>query len=217
MKVFAYCRVSTETNKDGHGFTRQKDSINQWAKNNQSEVIEFFEEVFTGTEVERPVFAQMLEQMNAHGIKTFVVENQTRLGRDLMVNLHLIASCKKMGVGVIDASTGDDLTKQDDPMSVAMMQISGVFSQLEKSQLVSKLRKARDAKSKEHGKRIEGRKKITIPNDLILKIKQLRRKPIGKRRLTIKQVADALNIEGLLTPSGGKFHTTTVSRILKEI
>ncbi len=217
MKVFAYLRISTETNKNGHGFIRQKDVINLWAKNNKVDVVEFFEEVFTGTEIERPVFAQMLDQMNALGIQTFVIENQTRLGRDLMVNLHLIASCKKMGVGVIDASTGDDLTKQDDPMSVAMMQISGVFSQLERSQLVSKLRKARDAKSKEHGKRIEGRKKITIPNDLILKIKQLRRKPVGKRRLTIKQVADALNIEGLLTPSGGKFHTTTVSRILKEI
>lgn len=217
MKVFAYLRISTETNRDGHGFIRQKDSINQWAKNNQSEVIDFFEEVFTGAEIDRPVFAKMLEQMDAQGIKNFVVENQTRLGRDLMVNLHLIASCKKMGVSIIDASTGDDLTDQKDPISIAMVQMSGVFAQLEKNQLVSKLRKARDAKSKEHGKRIEGRKKITIPNDLILKIKQLRRKPIGKRRLTIKQVADALNIEGLLTPSGGKFHTTTVSRILKEI
>ena len=217
MKVFGYCRVSTETNKDGHGFTRQKESINLWAKNNNSEVVEFFEEVFTGTEIERPTFAQMLEQMNAQGIKTFVVENQTRLGRDLMVNLHLIASCKKMGVSIIDASTGDDLTNQNDPISVAMVQMSGVFAHLEKNQLVSKLRKARDAKSKDLGKRIEGRKKITLPNDLILKIKRLRRKPIGLKRKTIKQVADELNVSGLVTPSGGKFHTTTVSRILKEI
>ena len=113
MKVFAYLRVSTETNKDGHGFIRQKESINLWAQNNKSEVVEIFEEVFTGTEIERPVFAQMLEQMNTNGIKTFVVENQTRLGRDLMVNLHLIASCKKMGISIIDASTGDDLTDQN--------------------------------------------------------------------------------------------------------
>ncbi|MDC0266672.1 recombinase family protein [bacterium] len=217
MKVFGYCRVSTETNKDGHGFTRQKESINLWAKNNNSEVVEFFEEVFTGTEIERPVFAQMLEQMNTNGIKTFVVENQTRLGRDLMVNLHLIASCKKMGISIIDASTGDDLTNQNDPISVAMVQMSGVFAQLEKNQLVSKLRKARDAKSKDLGKRIEGRKKITLPNELILKIKRLRRKPIGLKRKTIKQVADELNVSGLVTPSGGKFHATTVSRILKEI
>jgi DNA invertase Pin-like site-specific DNA recombinase len=58
-------------------------------------VVEFFEEVFTGTEIERPVFAQMLDQMNANGIKNFVVENQTRLGRDLMVNLHLLHLAKK--------------------------------------------------------------------------------------------------------------------------
>jgi site-specific DNA recombinase len=217
MKVFAYLRVSSETNRDGHGFIRQKESINIWAANHKTEVVQIFEEVFTGAEIQRPIFAVMLEQMNAIGIKTFVVENQTRLGRDLMVNLHLIALCKKMGVSIIDASTGDDLTKKEDPMSVAMMQISGVFAQLEKNQLVSKLRKARDAKSKEHGEGIEGRKKITLPNDLILKIKKLRRKPFGAKRKTIKQVADALNIEGLLTPSGGKFHATTISRILKEI
>jgi site-specific DNA recombinase len=217
MKVFAYLRISTETNRDGHGFIRQKESINLWAQNNKSEVIEFFEEVFTGTEIDRPVFAQMLEQMNTNGIKTFVVENQTRLGRDLMVNLHLIASCKKMGISIIDASTGDDLTNQNDPISVAMVQMSGVFAQLEKNQLVSKLRKARDAKSKDLGRRIEGRRKITLPNELILKIKRLRRKPIGLKRKTIKQVADELNVSGLVTPSGGKFHATTVSRILKEI
>jgi hypothetical protein len=57
----------------------------------------------------------------------------------------------------------------------------GVFAQLEKNlNLFQNCAKARDAKSKDLGKRIEGRKKITLPNDLILKIKQLRRKPVGK-------------------------------------
>jgi hypothetical protein len=43
-------------------------------------------------------------------------------------------------------SRGDDLTDSDDEMRVAMRQIVGVFSQLEKTRLVKKLKAARDRK-----------------------------------------------------------------------
>jgi DNA invertase Pin-like site-specific DNA recombinase len=216
MKVIAYKRTSSEKNRDSHSFFRQEEAIKFWAKRNGAEVVNSFEEVFTGTEADRPVFSAMINQMAESGIKTFVVENQTRLGRDLMVNLHLIASCKNMGISIIDASTGDDLTNQNDPMSVAMTQICGVFAQLEKSQLVSKLRKARDAKSKSLGKRIEGRKKITLPSELIQKIKKLRRKPANAKRLTYQGIADILNHEGYATGTGKKFLPMTINRVLEE-
>jgi len=216
MKVIAYKRTSSEKNRDSHSFSRQDEAINFWAKRKGAEIVDSYEEVFTGTEADRPVFSEMLNQMALSGITTFVVENQTRLGRDLMVNLHLIASCKKMGISIIDASTDDELTKQEDPMSVAMMQISGVFAQLEKSQLVSKLRKARDAKSKALGKRIEGRKKLSLPPDLILKIKKLRRKPANLKRKTYQEIANNLNNEGLKTPTGKHFLPMTIKRIIEE-
>jgi len=216
MKVVAYKRTSSEKNRDSHSFSRQDEAINFWAKRKGAEVVDSYEEVFTGTEADRPVFSEMINQMAESGVKTFVVENQTRLGRDLMVNLHLIASCKKMGISIIDASSDDDLTKQEDPMSVAMMQISGVFAQLEKSQLVSKLKKARDAKSKALGKRIEGRKKLSLPPDLILKIKKLRRKPANLKRKTYQEIANNLNNEGLKTPTGKHFLPMTIKRIIEE-
>ena len=216
MKVVSYKRTSSERNRDSHSFSRQNEAINFWAKRNGAEVVNSFEEVFTGTEADRPVFSAMINQMAESGIKTFVVENQTRLGRDLMVNLHLIASCKNMGISIIDASTGDDLTNQNDPMSVAMTQICGVFAQLEKSQLVSKLRKARDAKSKSLGKRIEGRKKISLPSELIQKIKKLRRKPTNAKRKTYQTIADILNNEGLKTSTGKHFLPMTIKRIIEE-
>jgi site-specific DNA recombinase len=216
MKVVAYKRTSSEKNRDSHSFSRQNEAINFWAKRKGAQVVDSYEEVFTGTEADRPVFSEMLNQMALSGIKTFVVENQTRLGRDLMVNLHLIASCKNLGISIIDASTDDDLTKQEDPMSVAMMQISGVFAQLEKSQLVSKLKKARDAKSKALGKRIEGRKILSLPPDLILKIKKLRRKPANLKRKTYQTIADTLNNEGSKTPTGKQFLPMTIKRIIEE-
>jgi DNA invertase Pin-like site-specific DNA recombinase len=62
----------------------------------------------------------------------------------------------KLGVRVLTA-TGDDLTDTDDPMKVAMRQIAGAFSQLEKARLVAKLRVAREAK-RAAGHKCEGRK-----------------------------------------------------------
>jgi len=62
------------------------------------------------------------------------------------------------GLGVrVRTSRGDDLTDSDDEMRVAMRQIAGVFSQLEKTRLVKKLKAARDRKRKA-GARVEGRK-----------------------------------------------------------
>jgi DNA invertase Pin-like site-specific DNA recombinase len=62
----------------------------------------------------------------------------------------------KLGVQVFTASS-DDLTVTDDPMKVAMRQIAGTFSQLEKARLVAKLKAARERRKAKTGK-CEGRK-----------------------------------------------------------
>ena len=215
-KVFGYSRCSSDTNAGGDTFNRQSDAIRSWAKTAKAEVVEVFEEVITGTTADRPIFSDMLARMAETGINSFVIENQSRLGRDLLVNLHLISSCKKLGISIIDASTGDDLTQLEDPMMVAMHQISGVFAQLDKSMIVSKLKKARDAKSKELGRRCEGRKKAPFSADLILKIKKLRRKPHHGKRNSLERIAEILNKNGDKTPTGANFYPTTIKRILNR-
>jgi DNA invertase Pin-like site-specific DNA recombinase len=60
-----------------------------------------------------------------------------------------------LDVRVLTAA-GDDLTDSGDKFRVAMRQIMGVFSQLEKTWLVKKLKGARDCKPV-NGK-VEGRK-----------------------------------------------------------
>lgn len=213
-RVFAYLRTSSSTNENGQTWNRQKETILLWCKAAKCKLVEQFEETITGTTAERPVFSEMISKMAASDVKTFIVENQTRLGRDLMVNLHLISSAKKMGISIIDASTGDDLTLQDDPMMVAMTQISAVFAQLEKSQLVAKLRRSRDSKSKELGRRVEGRPKTIYPDSLIARVKAMRGR---KRRIGFKSfqtIANILNQEGNTTPNGKRFDKRNVKAML---
>ena len=63
------------------------------------------------------------------------------------------------GITLIAANTGENVTEAitSDPMRKAMVQMQGVFAELDKSMLVKKLRKARDRKRQETG-RCEGPK-----------------------------------------------------------
>jgi DNA invertase Pin-like site-specific DNA recombinase len=91
----------------------------------------------------------------SNGVNTVLVEDASWFARTLMVQGAGIAMLVGLGVRVM-TSRGDDLTDSDDEMRVAMRQIVGVFSQLEKTRLVKKLKAARDRK-RVHGK-VEGRK-----------------------------------------------------------
>ena len=98
-----------------------------------------------------------------------------------------IATLAGLGVRVL-TSRGDDLTDSDDEMRVAMRQIAGVFSQLEKTKLVKKLKAARDRK-RVHGK-VEGRKSHAEKQpDAVLMAKRLyRASPISGERRSLRDI-----------------------------
>jgi hypothetical protein len=85
------------------------------------------------------------------GVRVVLDEDATRFARDLMAQELGIGVLIKLGMRVITAN-GDDLTETDDHMKVAMRQIAGAFSQLEKARLVAKLKAARDRKREANGK-----------------------------------------------------------------
>lgn len=85
-----------------------------------------------------------------------MVEDASRFARQLIVQEAGIIGLIERGVRVLTGS-GDDLTETNDPVKIAMRQIAGVFAQLEKARLVSKLKAARDRKWAT-GAKVEGRK-----------------------------------------------------------
>jgi DNA invertase Pin-like site-specific DNA recombinase len=91
-----------------------------------------------------------------------------------------ITALIERGVPVLTAS-GDDLTASEDLLKVAMRQIAGVFAQLEKARLVSKLKAGRDRK-RATGVKVEGRKSYAKfdardhHGEMIRLAKRLRRK-----------------------------------------
>ena len=68
------------------------------------------------------------------------------MAREYRIQEQLLIYLVSKGIDLISANTGENVTQaiQDDPMKKAMVQIQGIFSELDKVLLVRKLRKARE-------------------------------------------------------------------------
>jgi len=161
VDAIAYLRTSSAANvgADKDSDRRQRDAIQAFAKHAGFTVVEeFYDAAVSGADPidTRPGFRALLERIVSNGVRTVIVEDASRFARTLMVQEAGIATLAGLGVQVL-TSRGDDLTESDDEMRVAMRQIAGVFSQLEKTRLVKKLKAARVRRRAEDGK-CEGRK-----------------------------------------------------------
>jgi DNA invertase Pin-like site-specific DNA recombinase len=163
----------------------------------------------------------------SNGVRTVIVEDASRFARTLMVQEAGIAILAGSGVRVL-TSRGDDLTDSDDEMRVAMRQIAGVFSQLEKTRLVKKLKTARDRKRATSG-RCEGRWSrlrraeeakdavaVQALQDAVAMAKRLRRaNPISGKRRSLRKISAELAAAGFLNERGAPYNPRTVRAMIE--
>jgi len=213
-KAVGYARVSGLGQTEGHGFERQEQSIAGFAKERGLELLRTYREAHTGTEAERPVFAGLLADLLANGCRTVIVEDLSRLARDVVVQTLLLGRLSAAGITLYCASTGENVTSSvaEDPMRKALVQVQGVFAQAEKELLVRKLRKSREAK-RARGERCEGRK--PYGPEVVEEIRSLRRKRKGER-LSFAGCAAKLQERGLATKSGKPWQAMTVRAIARR-
>lgn len=200
LKAFGYCRVSGVGQVDGNGFERQENAIRAFAQKSKIEIVHMYREQVSGIkdQDDREVFQEMVSTILRNGVHTIIVEGLDRLAREYRVQEQLIIYLASKGITLIDARTGEDVTKavNEDPMKKALIQMQGIFAELEKNLLVKKLRLARESKRMTTGK-CEGRKgwgDMPDRRDAILgQIRTFRRKPKLGKRLTYIEVANQLN------------------------
>lgn len=219
-KAVSYLRVSGKGQVDGDGFPRQRDSIAKYAKGQKLVLVdEYRDEGVSGTtELDnRPGLAAMLDRIDSNGVRVVIVENASRLARDLMVQEILLAEFRKRDVVVLEADGGNDLTVGSaDPTATLIRQVLGAVSQFEKSVLVLKLRAARQ-RTKSRTGQCEGVKPYgSLPGEaeIVDRIRQLRRKPVLGTRLSFAAIAKSLNTDGVPTRSGGQWSPSTIGQIL---
>jgi DNA invertase Pin-like site-specific DNA recombinase len=211
-KAFGYLRVSGKSQVAGDGFPRQKAAIQKWAKASGYRIVQWFvEEGVSGTLESREALDAMLVALMSNGVDTVIVESLSRLSRDLRVQENLIHQYFKNRYTLVSATEPN--LDDGDPNRVFMRQIFGAVHQLDKSNLVLKLRAARQRKKAETG-RCEGRKPYGTKAGeagVLARIEALSASDIGNEK-----IARTLNAEGIKTRSGGKWFGSTLYNILKK-
>ena len=149
-----------------------------------------------------------------------LVEKADRLARDLVEGELILREFRKAGVAVVEVEGGTDLTDADssNPTAELIRHVLGAVAQFEKSALVAKLRAARDRVREREG-RCEGPRKFgELEGEVaaLERILELSRKPRGKPRLSLREIAKRLDEEGVPTRSGATWNPTTVRSILRR-
>jgi len=225
--VFGYSRVSGSDQLKGGGLNRQRVVIARYCQDRNLEVKRIFEEEgVSGTLSERPAFASMLADCELENVKIIVVEDLSRLARELMVQMNLATLIASKGIELFSANTGENISEalQSDPMRRAMIQMQGVFAELERAVIVKRLengikqiedsglrngvpvkRRTLDGKVK-----VRGRLRITerYP-ELIPIVADLR-----DEGNSLNGIAKVLNRKGYKSDTGGQINHVNIARIL---
>ena len=222
-KALAYLRVSGLGQVKGDGFPRQAAAIAKHAKRHKLIVTETFRDKGVSGTLEmadRAGLAQLLDRIESNGVKTVLVERADRLARDLLVSEVILGQFRDLGVTVIEAEGGTDLTVADgDPTRKLIRQVLGAVSEFDKSVTVLKLRAARDRIRRRAG-RCEGRKPFgERPGEAetLDQIRLLRRKPRGGDRRSFAEIAAALNTAGLRSRLGRPWNRGSVYAICRRL
>ncbi len=218
-KAVSYVRVSGKGQADGDGPERQRRAITRYAKSAGFEVVESFDDlgVSGATELEdRPGLAAILDRVESNGVRIVLVERADRLARDLMVQEVIVAQFVAAGVRVLTADGVDLATADDDPTRRLIRQVLGAVAEFDRRVLVLKLRAARERK-RASGERVEGRKPYghhPAEQAIISRIRTLRRKPRGGRRMSYAAVAETLNAEGHRNRAGRPWTAQRVHQVV---
>ena len=223
VKAFFYLRVSGTAQIDGFGFDRQEESCRNYAKKAGISVAGVYREDCSGTkdETSRPIFQEMIAAILANGVHTIIVEGLDRLARELRIQETLLVYLASKNVDLVSARTAENVTEaiKADPLKKALIQIQGVFSELEKNQIVHRLRKGRERCKAERG-RCEGRLpygQTPAEKETIHRIKNMRRRHKGGHPgMTLKQIADILNQENISTRLGKRWTAGQIHVILNR-
>ena len=208
IPAVAYYRTSSATNvgPDKDSLERQRAAVRGCAERFGYELVgEYYDAAVSGADPidERRGFKDMMET----GPQIIIVETANRFARDLIVQETGWRMLKERGIELIAADSPESFTA-DTPTAVLVRQILGAVAEFDKAMTVTKLRAARDRKSKALGRRCEGRK--PAPEIVIEQARHDRALGASLREIAAK-LADA----GYFGPNGRPYGPSSVRSMVR--
>lgn len=212
----SYMRCSGRGQVDGDTWDRQSGEISAYAIAQDFTVLsEFRDEGVSGkTELEgRTGLTELLAYLQVETrCKLVLVESSDRLARDSLVAEIIIREFQKLGVRVIAAAGGVDLTSGSDlnPTAKLIRQILAAIAEFDRCVTVNKLRAARERVKAKTG-RCEGRKpygETEAERTTMELMTQMR-----ERGRSYGYIAQFLNDNNSLARHGKPWHQSSIAKI----
>jgi DNA invertase Pin-like site-specific DNA recombinase len=224
MRVYGYSRVSSRGQIDGDGLPRQREAIRTFCEQHKLTYCgEFAERGVPGkTEASnRPAWSDMMDcvknrrDRGTETIDAIVVERMDRLARDLIVSEMLLTELRKRGLKIFATDQGiQDIASNDgDPTAKLIRQVIAAVAEFSKSELVKKLRLARERADQRRGYPSGFREYGIRPGEKIILDLVLQMRADG---ITLRKIAQHLEDEGLRNRVGKPFTFQGVCELLKN-
>ena len=222
IRVVGYIRVSTESQaEEGMGLEIQESTIKQYCKEQRNyDLVKIYSDPgISGGLSQRPGLNELLQGAKRKEFEKVIVAKLDRLARDLYVQLWIK---KELLVNDIEIFSIAEPYRGQDPMSIAMRQMVGVFAQLEKGRITERLREGRLKKFEKGGYpggnlslgyiSLDGT--LQIDPDEAEVVKMIKK---WRRKMSLPQIAKKLNDMNIKTKRNGKmWYPSTVQSILKN-
>jgi DNA invertase Pin-like site-specific DNA recombinase len=219
MKAVMYLRTSSATNLGGDSEERQKDAIRKFADLQDMEIVSgAYDQAVKGSDSihEREGFAQLIQYCLDNDVTTILCENASRFARDVIVQELGYRELKKLNLQLIPVDAPDYFTG-DSPSLNMIRQILGAVSEFEKSNLVSKLRGARERIKLRDGK-CEGRKNLEeiLSKDAFATMMKIIKR-LREQNKSYASIAGVLADKGYSQPStGNPYNRSQIMRLIKK-
>lgn len=206
MKLVAYTRRSTDRQDLTHG--AQLEAIHRARP--QDELLHV-EDTCTGSrplaEREGGAYAlRLLADGRAEGI---VVAKLDRLTRSLLDGARLIEQARDGGWSLVALDLDLDTST---PMGEAMAHVALVFAQFERRRISERTREGLAEKRRSEPDWRPGGHAHPHPSNVLARVRHER----DVLKLSLRQIADGLNADGVRTARDGRWHASTVRDVLRR-
>lgn len=223
MRVAGYTRVSTQEQAiNGLGLEVQRDKIQAYCYSQDWTLINIYEDAgVTGATLDRPSFNQMIEDAGSGMFDLIITYKIDRVSRSLK-NLLVLVEDTLSPLGIALKSVTESFIDTSTPEGMAMFQVLGTFSELERKQITRKLSDARAKKSDGGGYAggclpygydvVKGKLVINKQEaDMVRQIYSQR-----KESMSLRKIANALNDKQVMTRRGGKWTAESIRYVLSN-
>jgi DNA invertase Pin-like site-specific DNA recombinase len=207
VQVIAYVRVSSEEQADSRaGLEAQRAAIQAECEHRGWQILEVIEDAgYSAKDLKRPGVRAALEQLERKRADGLVVAKLDRLSRSMLDFTSVMAKAQKQGWALVALDCAVDTTT---PAGEAMAHVLATFAQFERRLIGQRTREALAVKKKQ-GVRL-GRP-ASISPQLARRIRSMR-----SRGLTLQEISDRLNRDGVPTPRGGAvWRPTSLRAVLR--